>query len=277
MQPITRKLTAPMWLIMLGGLYWLWSNSLLNPELLIGLAACHVICTIIFYHFIYIFNYGYAVTMIVLPMFYGLSNTPSIESISVLLLVLLYGARLLGFTWRRYHSDSYAERAKRATEAGKRIPAPIKVITWLFTSSLMFFISFNSWIVASSEHAHTTIWPALAVMIAGLTIETVADNHKQRFKQSDKDALCQTGLYRTIRYPNYLGEIIFHLGLYWAMASATDQLYPLVLGSFGTGWIVLLMCDEAVTRDRVKRALTDNNDSFNEYWKKTGLLLPKLF
>ena len=61
------------------------------------------------------------------------------------------------------------------------------------------------------------------------------------------------------------------------MASATDQLYPLVLGSFGTGWIVLLMCDEAVTRDRAKRALADSNDGFGEYWEKTGLLLPKLF
>jgi steroid 5-alpha reductase family enzyme len=277
MEPVTRKLTAPMWLIMLGGLYWLWSNALIEPELLVGLAACHLICAIIFYHFIYVFNYGYAATMIVMPLLYGLSNNPSFPSICVLALVILYGLRLLGFTWRRYHSDSYAEHARRGTEAGKAIPAPIKVITWLFTSSLMFFISFNSWVVASSGHIHTTVWAALTVMIGGLAIETIADNHKQRFKKSDKEGLCQTGLFRTIRYPNYLGEIIFHLGLYWALVSATDQLYPLILGSFGTGWILILMCDEAVTRDRAKQAQTGDNDIFNEYREKTGLLLPKLF
>jgi steroid 5-alpha reductase family enzyme len=276
-EPITRKLTAPMWLIMLGGLYWLWSNDLLGQELLIGLVACHLICTIIFYHFIHIFNYGYAVTMIVMPPLYGLSNNPSLSSICVLTIVVLYGMRLLGFTWRRYHSDSYAERAKRATEAGKWIPAPVKVITWLFTSSLMFFVSFNSWVVASSVHIHTTIWAALAVMIAGLALETIADNHKQEFKNSDKEGLCRTGLYGSIRYPNYLGEIVFHLGLYWAMASATDQLYPLVLGSFGTGWILILMCDEAITRDRTKQANLEESNVFHEYRKRTGLLLPKIF
>ena len=277
MEPVTRKLTAPMWLIMLGGLYWLWSHTLLSPQLMIGLAACHLICTIIFYHFIYVFNYGYAVTMIVMPLLYGLSNNPSFPSICILALVILYGSRLLGFTWRRYHSDSYAERARQATEAGKAIPVPIKVITWLFTSSLMFFISFNSWVVASSGHIHTTVWAALAVMIAGLALETIADNHKQRFKKSDKEGLCQTGLYRSIRYPNYLGEIVFHLGLYGALVSATDQIYPLILGSFGTGWILILMCDEAVTRDRTKQAQLDASNAFHDYRRSTGLLLPKIF
>ena len=277
MEPITRKLTPPMWLIMLGGLYWLWSNSLLEPDLLLGLAASHLICTIIFYHFIYVFNYGYAVTMIVMPLLYSLSNNPSFPSICILALVILYGLRLLGFTWRRYHSDSYAEHARRATEAGKAIPVPIKVITWLFTSSLMFFISFNSWVVASSGNIHATIWVALAVMIAGLALETIADNHKQRFKKSDKEGLCQTGVYRFIRYPNYLGEIVFHLGLYGALVSATDQIYPLILGSFGTGWILILMCDEAVTRDRTKRAQLDDSSAFHDYQRGTSLLLPKIF
>jgi steroid 5-alpha reductase family enzyme len=277
MEPITRKLTAPMLLVMLGGLYWLWSSNLLAPELLIGLAACHLICTITFYHFIYIFNYGYATTMIVMPLFFGLRSSPSLPAICVMAIVILYGIRLLGFTWRRYHSESYAERAKRATDAGKWIPLPVKIITWFFTSSLMFYIAFNSWIVTTSEHVHTTIWAALLVMIAGLAIETIADNQKQRFKQTDKEGLCRTGLYRRVRYPNYLGEIIFHLGLYWAMVSATDQIYPLVLGSFGTGWVVILMCDEAVTRDRTKLAKAEENDPFNDYRKNTGLLLPMLF
>jgi steroid 5-alpha reductase family enzyme len=277
MEPITRKLTAPMWLVMLGGLYWLWSRELLAPELLVGLVLCHVICTITFYHFIYIFNYGYSVTMIVMPLLYGLSAAPSIAAICVLALVLLYGVRLLNFTWRRYHSESYAERAKRATEAGNWIPLPIKVLTWLFTSSLMFYISFNSWIVATSTGIHATIWAALAVMVAGLVIEAVADKQKQEFKRTNNEALCQSGLYRTIRYPNYLGEIIFHLGLYGAMASATDQTFPLILGSLGTGWVVILMCDEAVARDRTKRTQLDEDDVFHEYRGKTGLLLPRMF
>jgi steroid 5-alpha reductase family enzyme len=250
---------------------------LLGTELVIGLAACHLICTIIFHHFIYVFNYGYAWIMIVTPLLYGFAYPPSVPSLVVLAIAFLYGLRLLSFTWRRYHSDSYAERAQRAVDTSKIIPFTVKIITWFFMGSLMFFISFNIWVVASSEPAGRSIWFAAATMLVGLLVESLADRQKQLFKRGNKSGLIQTGLYSRIRHPNYLGEIVFHLGLYWAMAATAGQGYPLILGGLGTGWVLILMCEEAIMLDRKKQKQFDDTESLADYRRKTGLLLPRLF
>ena len=109
----------------------------------------------------------------------------------------------------------------------------------------MFFLLFNLWVVVASSAIAVTIWPALGLMIFGLALEAIADDQKQRAKRADRDAFCYAGLYRKIRHPNYLGEMIFHVGLYCAMVSATDAVYPLLLGAFGTGWVLLLMTRES--------------------------------
>ncbi len=266
-----------MLLVMWGGLYWLWSNHLLAGQLAIGLGVSHLICTLIFYNFVYVFNYGYAWIMIVMPILYVVPHPPPLPGIALLIVVVVYGTRLLRFIWSRYHSESYQERAANAQTATKAIPVPVKFITWLFTSALMFYVSFNAWVVATGTEMNNTLWIAALVMVFGLLIEAVADCQKQRAKYANKDVPCYTGLYRRIRHPNYLGEIIFHIGFYWGMAASTDRTFPLVLGAFGTGWIIMIMCDEAVIRDRQQEERYGDTKEFSGYRERTGMLLPRLF
>ena len=275
MDGLIRKLMPPMLLIMWASLWWLWSSGLLATPLAIGLAVSHLLCTIIFYHFVYVFNYGYAMTMIVLPMIYETAYTPSVPALILLTILVIYGLRMASFTWLRYQAPSYAERAAQATAASKAIPLPVKIITWVFTGSLMFYISFSAWVAASSVQIATTIWPAMLVMVFGLVFETIADQQKQSAKAVNKDSWCETGLYRRIRHPNFLGEIIFHLGLYWAMVSAASQAYMYVLGAFGMSWLIILMSSEAVTYDRNQQQRHDQSERYAAWRARTGLLWPK--
>jgi steroid 5-alpha reductase family enzyme len=158
----------------------------------------------------------------------------------------------------------------------KAIPLPVKIITWIFTSSLMFYISFCAWIVISSPQLNATIWPALLIMIFGLVLETAADEQKQRAKAADKDSWCETGLYRRIRHPNFLGEMIFHAGLYWAVISAATQWDMYILGAFGSVWLVILMSTEAVTYDRNHAQHHGESERYAAWLARTGLLWPKL-
>jgi steroid 5-alpha reductase family enzyme len=276
LEGVTAKLRAPVMLLMWGGLYWMWSSDLLVTQLAIGLGLCHLICLMIFYHFVYVFNYGYAMTMIVLPAWYGLSYDLTSPARVVLALAVLYGLRLMSFTWLRYRSDSYAERAQRATKASQAIPLPGKLVIWLFASMIMFFLSFNTWVVASSNVIHAAAWPAIMLMAAGLALEAIADDQKQRAKKANKNALCSTGLYMRIRHPNFLGEMIFHIGLYAAMAAMTDVVYTLILGSLGTGWVLILMTDRALVYDRTQQETYGATEEFAEYRRNTGLLWPKM-
>lgn len=60
-------------------------------------------------------------------------------------------------------------------------------------------------------------WVAAAgivVAIVGLATETLADVQLDRFKRThSKGALCRSGLRAWVRHPNYLGEIVFWVGI----------------------------------------------------------------
>lgn len=272
-----RYLMLPMLLVMWGGIYWMWTNGHLTLPLIVGVATTHIICAVIFYNFISAFNFGYAALMALVPVIYAAAAAPALTANIFLAMPVLYGLRLAFFTWRRNRSDSYAERRRLVTAGTSTLPLPVTIIIWLFLSSLMFFVTFNAWIVASSGRINPTIWFALFVMVVGLGIEAIADQQKQDVKRIDKNAGCYIGLYRRIRHPNYLGEIVFHMGLYWGMIAATDKIYALVLAGLGTGWVVAMMCTEAVNLDRRQQQFHAGSVGFEEYRKNSGLLLPKIF
>jgi steroid 5-alpha reductase family enzyme len=79
----------------------------------------------------------------------------------------------------------------------------------------------------------------IAIALAGFGLETVADAQLDRFKRdAAPDALCDTGLRAHLRHPNYLGEIVFWIGIgligleagAWAAA-----LSPMLIAIFLTG------------------------------------------
>lgn len=68
----------------------------------------------------------------------------------------------------------------------------------------------------------------LAIALAGLTLETIADRQLDAFKRSTPgEALCDTGLRAWMRHPNYSGEILFWTGIGLVVAGA-DPLMALV-------------------------------------------------
>jgi len=61
----------------------------------------------------------------------------------------------------------------------------------------------------------------LLVALAGLTFEAVADDQLRRFrKQAPRGAICETGLWRYSRHPNYFGEFLFWCG--WPVIAFGD-------------------------------------------------------
>lgn len=272
-----RHLMLPMLLIMWGGIYWLWTRGLLSVPLVTGIATAHVVCTVIFYNFIFVFNFGYATCMAVIPMIYAAAYSPPLPANLFLAMSVLYGLRLALFSWGRYRSESYAERTGKRDTAVKSLPLPLVIVIWLFLSALMFFVTFNAWVVASSDRINPTIWLAILVMLFGLGLEAIADRQKQDVKRINKDACCYIGLYKRIRHPNYLGEIIFHMGFYWGMISSTDRIYALALAGLGSGWVIAMMCSEAVYLDRKQRLRYGDSEEYEKYRTNSGLLLPKLF
>jgi protein-S-isoprenylcysteine O-methyltransferase Ste14 len=58
-------------------------------------------------------------------------------------------------------------------------------------------------------------WAGIAVFVAGLAIETVAEHTRKQFKKNPKNKgkIDDTGLWSVVRHPNYLGYTLWRVGI----------------------------------------------------------------
>ena len=118
------------------------------------------------------------------------------------------------------------------------------------------------------------IWlHALGLATAGLGIglEYVADNQLVAFRRAEgrqQQDILQTGLWGMVRYPNYLGEILFWVGLALCGFGAGA---PLWTGAGATGMILMFLFASIPMKE--KRMLA-RRPHFNEIQKRIPVLLP---
>lgn len=70
-------------------------------------------------------------------------------------------------------------------------------------------------IVVLDQDPGVVAWLGCGIAVAGLALEVIADEQLDRFKagQDNATALMTSGLRAHVRHPNYLGEIIFWVGV----------------------------------------------------------------
>jgi protein-S-isoprenylcysteine O-methyltransferase Ste14 len=110
-------------------------------------------------------------------------------------------------------------------------------------------------------------WVAVAIALhtLGLAIMMVADAQKF-YTLRVKRGLITDGMFRYIRHPNYLGEMM----IYGSYAILVWHWLPWVI--LGFVWGVLFH-----TNMRLKEASMSRYPEWAEYRKRTGMVLPKIF
>ncbi|MEM7505353.1 MAG: DUF1295 domain-containing protein [Pseudomonadota bacterium] len=109
-------------------------------------------------------------------------------------------------------------------------------------------------VIAGSQPLGSIALVGALLAMAGLALETVADRQLDRFKREHPhDALCQTGLRSVMRHPNYLGEIVFWIGIGLIVSEVSlwaAVLSPLVITLFLTQVSGIPMLDERLSASR---------------------------
>ena len=113
------------------------------------------------------------------------------------------------------------------------------------------------------------------IVLAAVIVEYVADEQLRNFKKSNpgKGANMDKGLWSKSRHPNYLGEILFWLGLF------VFSIKDFVNGNYWTGYGVLAMIIlfRAISIPMMEKRLLKTKNGYKEYQKKVKALIPNLF
>lgn len=122
----------------------------------------------------------------------------------------------------------------------------------------------------NGAEADAMLWIGLTVMACGIFIEAVADLQKSVAKQKNSRRFVDTGLYRFVRCPNYLGELLLWLGMLLTGTTALKGLWQWVLALLGFILITWVMFSGA----RRLEMRQDKNYGMDPEYRKYVISVP---
>lgn len=204
----------------------------------------------------------------------------SLSTFLVMILIMLWSLRLtLHYVYQFKSFETEGERHRMIKEkTGAFYPIANLFLLHLVPTLVVYLASlpiynyaFNN--VASSTSALFNPFDIIgeALMLSGILLEGMADYQMIQFQkdESNQGKTCQSGLWKYSRHPNYLGEILFFLGIFLVyMLDILDVHFLYWLASPVA--IVLYYIIAAILEEK---GLKKTHEDYESYQKKTSFLL----
>lgn len=267
------------------------SNGKFWILLAIMFAIALLMSSIGFKKFVYFLSVGYGLAVLGIGIalivftagkfqFVDIVQNGFVNYILVIILVL-YGMRLSGFLlYRELKSASYRKTLENvADKEEKKMPFFVKVTIWISVGLLYVMqtypVIFRVGASYTSEGVNM-IAPLIGAVIAliGLGIETTADLQKNAAKKVNPHSFVSTGLFKFVRCPNYLGEIIFWTGIFVSGVDIYRADWPCwIFSILGYLLIIYVMVSGAKRLEIRQKKNYGNDPAYQEYCKKTPILM----
>jgi steroid 5-alpha reductase family enzyme len=121
----------------------------------------------------------------------------------------------------------------------------------------------NGWVIAG-----------VVIMAIGLITEASADVQKSKAKEKNPGRFVDTGLYKIVRCPNYMGEMTFWTGVFITGITSNTGLWQWIAALTGYLGIIYVMFGGA-RRLEIRQNRTYGDDpEYQAYVKKTPIMIP---
>ena len=241
-------------------------------------AVAFAISAMGFKNYIWFFSVGYGLSIAgegLLLLFLYRQGVSAGTALCCLILTV-YGLRLGGYlAYREVRLKSYHKHLGDDIKDSKTIPLFVKISIWFFCAVLYVtmvcpvFYRLNN---GSGSDAFTYIGAAL--MLLGFLMETVADQQKKAAKAINPHRFVDTGLYRFVRCPNYLGELILWTGVLVSGFGSLTGFGQWVLAIIGYLGIIYVMFSGA-RRLELRQSRTYGADpEYQKYSTTVPIILP---
>ncbi len=237
-----------------------------------------VLCAVGFYKFVYFLSigYGFSVAGIGIALVILFHEQMTLVHYLQCALFVLYGARLSGFLlYREIKNAAYRKTLKEVTTTEKPMPIFVKACIWVPVSILyvaqtspVFFRQYNG------GAGGLLPWIGVAISLFGLGMETLADKQKSDQKAVNPNMVATEGLYKLVRCPNYLGEILFWTGVLVGSLNVLSGLGQWLTAIIGYICIVYIMFNGAQRLEKRQSARYGKDPVYRNYADHTPILLP---
>lgn len=260
------------------------------PWSLLGiiLIVCAVLCAVGFYKFVYFLSigYGFAVAggglaILVMSIINPTATPLWLVAVQAILFVA-YGARLSGFLLVRELKNASFKKTDVAKDTlaknnEKKMPVFVLATIWVFVS-ILYTAQVSPMLFRYNNASNDIIVPVIGIVVSilGLVLESVADNQKSAQKKENPNMVATKGLYKIVRCPNYLGEIIFWTGVFVSGVTTYATVGQWITAVLAYICIVYIMFNGAQRLERRQMARYGDDKEYNDYANKTPIIIPLL-
>ena len=246
-------------------------------QIWIILGICALLCSIGFYKFVYFLSvgYGFAVCGAGIATLIMFRENLTLVTIAMCILFIAYGIRLGGFLlWREIKSASYRKTLAHVTNTEKPMPVFVKATIWACVS-VMYVLQVSPvfYRAVNGDNGNIFAYIGAIIMFVGFVLESMSDKQKSAAKKINPKRFCDTGLFKLVRCPNYLGEVLFWTGV---LVSGIGSLQggQWVIAILGYILIVYVMLSGAKRLEIRQNKNYGNDPEYQAYVKKTPIIFP---
>lgn len=245
--------------------------------LLFGIAL--LVSAIGFYKYVYFISLGYGFSIAVMgAVMLVLFRDRLYAGVAVsCILFIMYGLRLGGYLlFREVKSASYRSTMKKEIKAGDEVGMGAKLAIWI-SCALLYVMQVSPvfFRLEAETDGDGFLAAGVVIMCLGVLLESSADIQKSRAKKQNPNRFCDSGLFKIVRCPNYLGEVLFWTGVFVSGISAYGT-SPLrwIMSALGYLCIVYVMFGGARRLELRQNRNYGSDPEYQAYVKKTPILIP---
>ncbi len=244
--------------------------------ILLGLTL--LVSSIGFYRFLYFISlgYGFSVAVMGIALLVLFWERLSVITVMMALLFVVYGCRLGGYLLlREVRNASYRNHMKQEINDGSGMPFFAKVCIWI-SCALLYVMEVSPvfFRLQNGGAVDAVAVIGLVIMICGLLLESLSDYQKSAAKAIHPKRFCDTGLFRMVRCPNYLGEMLFWTGVLVSGLTTLQGVWQWAMAIAGWVCIVYIMFGGARRLEIRQNKNYGHDPEYQAYVKNTPIILP---
>ena len=241
-------------------------------------AAAMLISSIGFKNYVWFISLGYGFSIagegLLMMLLYGQELT--LGTTICCILFIIYGCRLGGYlAFREFKSSSYKKNMTGEIKDGKTVPFGVKIAIWV-TCAALYVTQVSGVFYRLVNEAGTNVWTYIGavVMVLGVSLESAADIQKNNAKKVNPRRFVDTGLYRIVRCPNYLGEMIFWTGVLLSGIGGVKTVGQWIVVAVGYIGIIFVMFSGARRLEIRQNKNYGTDPEYQKYVTTVPILLP---